>query len=127
MVFYAKNKLLVCGTLALFIMGGCATGPHQMIKDPNKQAPKETPQDVVSALEKVAGSLSGKELNEKEIKTLSTDIRANKDTQSALQSITSALGQDRSGVKYCPVDGKHFNPRVLVCPEHNVKLKEVEE
>ena len=111
----------------MFIMGGCATGAHQRISDKNRQAQTETPQDVVSALEKVAGSLSGKELNEKEIKNLSTDIRANKETQSALQSITSALGQERFGVKYCPVDGKHFSSRVMVCPEHNVKLKEVEE
>ncbi len=110
----------------IFIIGlaltisGCRTA---QTKQPlNKDDSKET----VSALKALAGSYKGKPLSDEEAKALAKDLANNEEAKSAVQSITGAVGGERVVVKYCPVDGKRFSGRVVVCPEHHVPLKEVE-
>ena len=83
--------------------------------------------EALSALETVANSLSGKNLTDQEIKALSKDIQTNKETQSAVKSITASVSSHQVKVNYCPVDGERFDSRVKACPRHKVELKEVEE
>ena len=49
-----------------------------------------------------------------------------KEVVSVLHSVGRSFDIRDTGVKYCPVDGKHFSSRVNVCPEHKVKLIPVE-
>ena len=106
----------------LFFFCGCAAVSSQ-----HKSSSAGTDQDAVSAVKSLANSLSGKELNDRQIKELSKDIQKNKDTQSAIKSVSDAVGSKNVNVFYCPVDGERFSARVKSCPAHQVLLKKVEE
>ena len=60
------------------------------------------------------------------LKELSQNIQKDKQAQSAIESVTGAMISNHIAVRYCPVDGERFSPRVKVCPTHQVPLEEVE-
>ena len=76
-------------------------------------------------LRQVAGALSGQELTDEQKKKLVSDIRKDKEAQSALRSIAGAMDMKQAAIKYCPVDGKRFSPDHDICPVHKVKLEEL--
>ena len=82
-------------------------------------------QEVKSSLKSVAGSLAGHELKEQEFNDISRKIQNDKETQTAIQSVTDALSGQTKVVKYCPIDGKRFSEKFEKCPEHGVTLKEI--
>lgn len=53
-------------------------------------------------------------------------IRTDKEAQSAVGAISEAVTGMGSTVKYCPVTGKRYSPRIEVCPVHGVALEEVD-
>ena len=44
-----------------------------------------------------------------------------------MNAVTEAMGDDLQKVKYCPLDGKRYSPKLETCPEHGVLLMWVEE
>lgn len=106
----------------MLLASGCATGAKRKAQT----ASGETAAEVTSALEAVAGSISGKKLSQSEVDALSKDLQTNEETKSAVDSLTGALSGGQPAVYYCPVDGKRFSSRVKTCPEHNVTLKKLE-
>ena len=59
-------------------------------------------------------------------KNASSKTEDPKEVVSVLHSVGRSFDIRDTGVKYCPVDGKHFSSRVNICPEHKVKLIPVE-
>ncbi len=102
--------------IGIIFLTGCQTMAQP-------KAENESRRDVKEALGTIAEAISGKQLNEKELKDLSKDLRTNKEAQSAIQSITNSMNKKAVIVKYCPITGKRYAPRVIMCPEHHVKLK----
>ena len=104
----------------VFLWAGCSTTPRG-------NAARIQTREASSALRALAGSLSGKNLSEKETRELATKMNKDDQTRSAVRSLQTTMSGRHPTAKYCPIDGKHFSYRVEVCPEHNVPLKEVEE
>ena len=111
------RKSLALGVV--FIFFGCATTAPP-------EGHKETKQDVQSAVEAVATAITGQEMSEEELRELNRQIREDKEAQSAVQSITNTLSDASLSVKYCPVTGKRYSSHLTECPQHHVKLKELE-
>ena len=61
------------------------------------------------------------------MKELSSQIQKDEEAQGALEQLNQALTPEPMPLRYCPVDGQRFSRRVEVCPEHKVRLKEIEE
>jgi hypothetical protein len=81
----------------------------------------ESQRDAIKAIESVTGAMAGKEMTEADMKRLIKDLRDDPEAQSAIRVIS---GQTESAVtaRYCPITGRHYSPRVLVCPIHGVDL-----
>ena len=106
--------------VGILFLTGCQT-----MSQPKSE--NESRKDVKEALGTIAEAISGKELSEKELKNLSKDLRTNKEAQSAIQSITNSMNKKSAIIKYCPLTGRRYAPRVMICPEHNVELKILED
>ena len=87
------------------------------------QNQEETGKDVKEALSAVAGALSGKLLDEDDLRALEKQIRTDEDAQTAIQAITESVGGKVPVVKYCPITGRRYAAHMEYCPEHNVKLE----
>ena len=83
----------------------------------------ETSNDALSAVGQVADALTGQSLSDEQKKKLTKDIQKDKEAQSALRSIADAMDVKKSGVKYCPVDGKRYSVNQDLCPVHHVRLE----
>ena len=90
------------------------------------QSREETGEDAKQAFSAVAGALSGKFLDEDDLRNLEKQIRTDEDAQTAIQAITESVGGKVPIVKYCPITGRRYAAHMEYCPEHNVKLKIVE-
>ena len=106
--------------LVLIVLTGCQTTRPQA----GTQAAAN--QEALDAVGQVTGALTGKELTDAEKRKVLRDLQKDKEAQSAMKSISGALEVKQSGIKYCPVDGKRFSDQIDECPEHKVKLKELD-
>ena len=97
--------------LILLLLAGCQTAPKQ---------------ESVSAIGAMAEGLTNTNISGADLKRLSVQVQKDPQAQSAVGAIHSAFDIQDTGVKYCPVDGKHFSSRLTTCPEHQVELKAVE-
>jgi hypothetical protein len=114
------------GVIALVLISGCATtGQKTSAKSVNGSQSLETTNDVQSALQSVAGSLTGQEVSQEDLKKFSEQIQGDKEAKTAVKAVTNAMSGQRC-VKYCPVTGKRFSCRLKYCPEHGVLLKKIE-
>ncbi|MCK5013028.1 MAG: hypothetical protein KAS66_04345 [Candidatus Omnitrophica bacterium] len=103
----------------IFLLSGCKTVSTVQSREDQREEAKE----VLSA---IAGALSGKTLDEDDLRGLEKQIRTDEDTRSAIQAITGSVGGKSPIVKYCPITGKRYAGHIEYCPEHNVKLEIVE-
>ncbi len=53
-------------------------------------------------------------------------VRSDEEARSAVEAIREAVSTTASVVKYCPVTGKRYSPRLETCPVHGVTLENVE-
>jgi len=90
------------------------------------KSPGETNKDIQKAMGSIAEAIGGQPLSEEELKSLQKQIREEPQAQSAVQSITDAMGGKSMAVKYCPVTGKRYAVDIMACPVHDVTLKLVE-
>ncbi len=51
----------------------------------------------------------------------------NEDIRTAIENISDVVTQKNIRAKYCPVCGRHYSPRVEVCPFDETPLKELDE
>jgi len=100
----------------VFLLTGCQTTPKVA-------SSTETREDLEEVFSTVAGALSGKKLNEEEIRNLEEQIKTDEEAQSAIQSITDSVGGIAPVVKYCPVTGKRYAAHFESCPQHHVPLE----
>jgi len=110
-------RLLFLFFLLIFI--GCQTAPKNTRHN-------ESSAEVQAALESVVEAVAGKNVSEEEMKRLTRQLRTDKEAQSAVQSITNALSQEKRVFKYCPDDGKRYAAHLTTCPDSNTLLLEVE-
>jgi len=109
------QKLLVFLVPVLAAVCGCATGQKNMVKSDQG--------DAVAAVGAVAGTLSGKAVNEKDLRNMAGQIAKDKDARTAVEKITDSFDGKKNMIKYCPVDGKRFDAGFTKCPEHGVELE----
>ncbi len=109
--------------VVLVFFVGCATSSSDKVKIVRPQAVGESPQDVMSAVEQVLGSVSGKPIDQKGLKDLSKELRENPEAQSAVEVIKDSVSGQGKAVKYCPIDGQRYSPKFDSCPIHHVLLK----
>jgi len=114
---------LLLGMLFLSFLCACSTTKS---KETSAQKQSESIKNQKSALMAVVGSISDKELSEKDLKKIVKDLKNDEEAQSAINSIKDSLGRDQVKVKYCPITGKRYAPRIRQCPEHGVDLEWVE-
>ena len=98
---------------------GCQTIPKAEQKG-------ESSQDVEQALESIAGAVSQKDLSEEEIKNFKKQLRSDPEAQSAVKAISNSMSGKNIRVKYCPVCGRRYDPKIEKCPIHGVELKLIE-
>jgi len=115
--FYCFILILVAG-----YSYGCQTTPKT-----HPAVSQESTQEVTSAVGSVTEALSGQVMTDEQARQTIRAIQKDKEGQSALRSIADAMDVKKTGVKYCPVDGKHFSTDLDECPEHKVKLQELVE
>jgi hypothetical protein len=121
-----KAKNFFAFFIVILILAGCRkTSPN--IQDENFITHRSTNKEDASAMTAVAGYWAGRKFNPQELEAISKQIQKDQEAQSALQKVGSTFSGRLSRVRYCPVDGKHFSARLEICPEHTVKLKELEE
>ena len=116
-------KKIIAVFLAAFIclgQAGCRTVPVQ-------KSSQETNQDAQSALRVVAGSMVGKDIDEKDLQNLKDQVQHDPEARGAVETLTGTFASQKNIVKYCPVDGQHFDASVTRCPVHGVELKTAEE
>ena len=119
------SLFIMVGVLILSV--GCAPS-RQIVRPDRNQVPlqrEETPQDVATAIESVAGALSGKALSEENLRKLSRELKSDKEARKAVEAVTDALSGEKVSVMFCPVDGKRYSPQIQYCPQHSVKLEKV--
>ncbi len=109
----------------LFVLAGCATSANK--KNVRQAASAESAEEVSAALQSIVGAVSGQKVDEKKLRDLAQEMKKDKTTEAAVQSVTEALTGTNRVIKYCPVDGKRFGGKVETCPEHNVLLENLEE
>lgn len=115
-----KRFLLVVLLSALTV--GCAASRRSMAST----AQAETPREVESALGSVVGAISGKTVDEKDLRDLSRQIQRDPEAQQAIESVANTMSGADLKLQYCPVDGQRFSGKFTVCPQHNVSLQELE-
>ena len=89
-------------------------------------ASKESAKDEVTALKSIVGSISGQEVKDEDLKSLGQQLRKDKEAQESVGAISDAIVNTGKKIKYCPVTGKRYSPKLIKCPIHDVMLKEVE-
>ena len=82
--------------------------------------------DDQAALQEVVGAVAGEEITEQDLRNLVHKARNDEETRSAFEAVSGAMTGEVI-IKYCPVDGKRYNARMLECPDHHVPLMIVEE
>ncbi len=112
-IYFATLLLVLCAA-------GCQTVPAG-----NSPPVLGSKKEMAQAVGQVADAITGQELTEEQKRKLTKDIQSDKDTQSALNVIADAMDLKKIVIKYCPVDGKRYNPSVETCPVHKVKLEEL--
>ena len=122
--YHFISRSLLSGGLAIFfivfLISGCRTVS-------TVQSESETRKEAQEALAAVAGALSGKTLNEEDLRHLEKQIREDKEAQTAIQAITESVGGKPPIVKYCPITGQRYASYMEECPEHHVPLKVVDQ
>ncbi len=84
------------------------------------------PEEDMKTLEAVAGAVSGRPVGPEEMERLRRRLRSDPETRAAVELLTGTPPQRPAPVKYCPVTGKRYSPRLTECPIHHVPLKTVE-
>ena len=109
--------------IVLVVFVGCATTSSDKAKVVRPQAVGESSQEIMSAVEQVLGSVSGKPIDQKGLKDLGKELRTNPEAQSAVAVIKDSVSGQGKVVKYCPIDGERYSPKFDSCPVHHVLLK----
>ncbi len=118
-------RFFLFSLISVHLLVGCGT-TRQGRSSPSHSASHENLEDEISALQSVAGAISGKTLTEDDMKNLAKDLRSDEDAKSAVQAITQSMNSPGNVIKYCPIDGARFSAKFTTCPTHGVVLKEVE-
>lgn len=121
--FYSFRIFQYLYIIVLVFFTGCATSTPDKDKIVRPQAVGESSQDVMSAVEQVLGSVSGKSIGQKGLKELGKELRENPEAQSAVAVIKDSVSGQGQAVKYCPIDGQRYSPKFDSCPMHHVLLK----
>lgn len=100
----------------MIFLSGCASSQSQV----------QRPREDREAIKSVAGSIVGRPVSDEDFIKLEKEMKNNPDTKSAVETLERSMNAKPS-IKYCPVDGARFASRVELCPEHNVRLKMVDE
>jgi len=95
----------------------------QSVSPPKSQT--ENYEQMQDAIGSIAEAVSGRELSEEEKQNLQKQIRTDPDAQSAIEEIKDSISGRPVQVKYCPVTGRRYASQMLVCPIHEVELREV--
>ena len=119
-----KHCCVVIG-FVMFAAGCGTTGQNGQAVRP--MSATESPKDVESAMGAVVGSVTGQPVEREDLLKLGEQIRDDKDAQSAVGSITGAVGDAATAGKYCPVDGERYSAQFTECPTHKALLKNIEE
>ena len=118
-MFSFKNIML----FSLFLLiSSCAT-THQNLK--SKKQNDQSLQETRSALKAITGSLSGQTMDDQKMKRVAEQIQKDPEAQSAVKTITDSMRSEKVKVKFCPVDGERFSPKMNFCPVHKVELKTI--
>lgn len=99
-----SGTLVVFTGMTMIFLAGCQSTPKQ-----------ETNTTVM-----VGGS-------QVDLKALAAQVQKDPQARSAVTAVNSSFGMQGAGIKYCPVDGKHYSGNLEYCPVHKVKLVPVEE
>ena len=114
-------QFLMAG-LIILTLTGCRT-----VSLPKSHESGETDREAATAVQSVVGAVSGQKVDEQQLRALVQEIKQDKDTQAAVQTVTDVMAGEHVVIKYCPTDGKRFSGHFELCPEHHVPLKIVEE
>ena len=115
-------KRIIGDMLLLILITGCATS-----RPSTPSAMRgETPREAAAALGSVVGAISGKDVDEQDLRDLSRQIQQDPQAQQAIESVANAVSGTDLKLKYCPVDGQRFSAKFMVCPQHNVALQELQ-
>ncbi len=133
MILHGKTLKFKTGYLSgiciLTLMGCTSVSSKSSGPGPTavKSSSEETPQDVTSALRSVSGSLSGKEMSEKDLRDLSNQIQKDKEARSALKAVSGAMRGESPNGKYCPLCGQHLSGQMNTCPRDGTQLLPLDE
>ena len=83
--------------------------------------------EMKSVIGSLAEAVGGKELNEQEINNLEQNIRKDPEAREAVQMISDSISGKNKQIKYCPITGKRYSPKLKECPVHHEELKWVAE
>lgn len=104
--------------LTCLLLAGCSSAT---------KAPVSDQRETAEALKSVAGALGGQPVDDQKLKEISEQMRKDPQAQSAIESVTGSLSGQGLNIKYCPTDGKRYSGEMLLCPEHRVELKSIDE
>lgn len=79
-----------------------------------------------SAMKAVAESITGKQLDEKQLKKINQELKNDPEAREAVKIITDTVQGKKPVAKYSPVTGKRYAPNMEYDPETGAKLLPVE-
>jgi len=122
------NLPIILGSI--FIICGCQTiSPninHQENSKDNENI-KESNEEIQTALESIIGVISQKDAEQVDLRALGKQLRKDKEAQSAVRVISDSMSGKNLRIKYCPESGRRYDPKIIICPIHEIPLEYVED
>ena len=112
------RRLPVTISVVLVILAVGMTGCRAVGPKKEKEETRAEQRETIEALQSVAGSVAGEEVTEERLQELSREIEEDEETRSAVEAVREAVEGGPGEVKYCPLDGKRYSPRLEFCPDH---------
>ena len=88
--------------------------------------PKDMNAETAETLQRIANEFQNQEISNEDLKRFEQEISRNPEAADSVEKIKDSLTNQKTTVKYCPVDGKRFSAKFTECPDHRVPLKTVE-
>lgn len=79
-----------------------------------------------AAIKSVLGTMAGQEVDDKDLKDLSHQVKTDEEAKSAVEAISGSMSPG-SAAMVCPNDGKRYSARLKTCPDGVTPLEPIQD
>lgn len=109
------------------MLGICVSAAGCRTTQPSvKPASKQEREQDKEAIKSVLGTMTGREVDDKDLEDLSRQVEKDEDVRSAVEAISGSTSPG-SGAMVCPNDGKRYSARLKTCPDGVTPLEPIQD